>query len=268
MAVNNYKILKSNIEKELTIPIELTWDFLDRSDSLVEFENQAIRESINQKKDFEVARFKYTGFYGIGNILQSDINYVFNFVPSGSTVSTASWSPSYVVQGFTPSEVFYYANSFKNSFFKLDFYDSPDTKKQTNYFTIIIPTQQGLTTPTLVGYKTENIKIPQFKLDFLGDKEGYFIYWLKNRTVLDISTFYMSAKFFDAKTGVFVKMMNRPQSTIVGNPFNFPQEKYFYYKVVLNYSTYSYLVLDTVTGASVYVGRETNPIQWFEYINP
>jgi hypothetical protein len=269
MSVNKITILKSSLNQEVVIPIEMTWDYLDRSDSLIPYENQAIKEAINQKKDFDVARFSYAGAYDNQyNILNTDINYVFNFVPSGATVYTASWSPSYITQGFTPSDVYYYNNSFKKSFFKLDLYDSPESKKQTNYITIIIPTQQGLTTPTLVGYETKNIKTPQFKLDFLGDKEGYFIYWLKNRSVLDITTFYMSAKFFDAKTGVFIKMMNRPQSTIVGNKFNFPQEKYFYYKVNLSYTTLKYNVYDIATGVDVSVGNTTNPINWYEYINP
>jgi hypothetical protein len=53
-----------------------------------------------------------------------------------------------------------------------------------------------------------SIKKPYFVLDYVGDKEGFFIYWLKKRTFLDIKTFYMTAKFYDAKKGIFVKMMN------------------------------------------------------------
>ena len=73
----------------------------------------------------------------------TDINYNFNFVPSGATSATTVWLPSYTVQGFTPDEVFYFRNQFKKSFFKLDFYDSTNEKEQTNYFTIILPVQQG-----------------------------------------------------------------------------------------------------------------------------
>jgi hypothetical protein len=269
MSVNNYRILKSTLDQEVVIPVEINWDFLDRSDSIKPFEQQAIFDSINQKKDFEVARFSHFGFFNpYLNIVNTDINYQFNFVQSAATVSTATWLPSYVQRGFTPTEIYYYQNPFKKSFFKLDLYDSPNNKNQTNYVTIIIPTQEGYTTPTLVGYQTQNIKIPQFKFDFVGDKEGYFIYWLKNRSVMDVEVFYMTAKFFDAKKGVFVKMMNRPQSTIVGNPFNFPQEQYFYYKVILNYDFYKYYIYDIATGSDVLIGWDGNPIKWYEYINP
>jgi hypothetical protein len=85
---------------------------------------------------------------------------------------------------------------------------------------------------------------------------------------LDIETFYMTAKFFDAKQGVFIKMMNWPQSIISGNKFNFPQEQYFYYKVALNYNDYTYNVYDISSGTDVLVGGETNKILWYEYINP
>jgi hypothetical protein len=142
------------------------------------------------------------------NTLKTDINYSFNFVPSGASVYTTTWLPSYVAQGFSTSEIYYYANSFKKSFFKLDLYDTTDLNTQKNYITIIIPTEQGQTTGATVGFQTQNIKIPDIKLDFLGYREGFFIYWLKNRSVLDIETFYMTAKFFDAKQGVFIKMMN------------------------------------------------------------
>ena len=43
MIVNNFKILKSNIDRNLVIPINLKWDFLDREDSL-----NVYQESINK----------------------------------------------------------------------------------------------------------------------------------------------------------------------------------------------------------------------------
>lgn len=255
-----------NTEQEIVIPIQMDFDFLDRNSAIEEFEKQAIKNSINQVKDFEIARFEH---HRDVTTLKTDINYNFSFVNSASTINNAVWQTSYVTQGFTPDEIYYYTNSFKKSFFKLDLYDTTNQKNQTNYITIIIPVQQGYTSATTVGYNTQNIKTPRFKLDFQGDKEGFFIYWLKKKDYLDINTFYMTAKFFDAKNGFFVKMMNRPQSTLTGpNKFNFNQEKYFYYKVILDYSNYTYKVYDINSGTDILVGNEINPINWFEYINP
>jgi hypothetical protein len=78
----------------------------------------------------------------------------------------------------------------------------------------------------------------------------------------------MTAKFFDAKTGVFIKMMTRPQSSIVGNKFSFPQQDYFYYRVDLDYLNFTYNVYDFSSGYDIYVGSTSNPINWYEYINP
>ena len=270
MTANKYKILLPRTNsKEINIPIEMNWDLLDRSDSLIDYEKQTVLEVLNQDKDFEVARFSHSDNFNSTNPSITDINYEFYFAPSGATSANTLWDASYTIQGFTPREVFYFANQFKKSFFKLDLYNTTATTEQTNYITIILPTQQGFTTGATVGWNTEQIKTPRFKLDFIGDKEGFFIYWLKKRDFLNINTFYMTAKFFDGKSGVFVKMMNRSQGTLVGpNKFNFPQEKYFYYKVVLDYTNYTYKVYDINTSVDVLVGDSLNPIKWYEYLNP
>ena len=73
----------------------------------------------------------------------------------------------------------------------------------------------------------------------------------------------MSAKFFDARLGAFVKMMNTPQSNLP-NKFVFDDSEYFYYKVKLNYNNRTYQILDNTNNR---IGQG-NPILWYEYINP
>ena len=74
----------------------------------------------------------------------------------------------------------------------------------------------------------------------------------------------MSAKFFDGKLGVFVKMMKVPQSSpLIPSAFEF-ESKYFYYKVNLDYVNKTYEILDDL---NVRVGT-TSSIKWYEYINP
>jgi hypothetical protein len=264
--VNNYKlILNVNSTKELNIPIQMDWDYLDRSDSLIDFEQKTINEIINNDKDFEVERFSHAG-----NLNDTEINYNFYFAPSGATSANTIWDKSYITQGFTPNQIYYSSNSFVRSFFKLDFYDTTNQKDQKNYFTIILTPPNSITPEIAVATNFLNVKIPTFKMDYIGNKEGFFIYWLKNRDFINIDTFYMTAKFFDAKNGIFYKMMNRPQSTLSGiNKFNFSQENYFYYKVKLDYSTYQYSVYDINNPLTeVLVGDSLNPIKWYEYINP
>lgn len=271
--MNKYYLRLPTADQGLQIPIEMNWDFLGKQDSIEEYESTVIEEIIGTAADFEVARFPHAEYSPTD--LRTMINYEFNFYSSGSTSVTATtnadtnlWVNSYLSEGFNSDEIYYFSNSFTNSFFKLDFYDSNDVKSQTNYFTVIIPTQQGLTqTATTSGYMPSvNIKRPYFQLDYVGDKEGFFFYWLADTEFLNVNTFYMSAKFFDAKLGVFVKMMIRPQA-ILPNKFIFDGSKLFFNKVVLDYATKTYKIYDG-DNPNLRVGTDLNPMRWFEYVNP
>ena len=276
---NSYKFtLPKGDDKYINIPIEIKWDFLGQDEAVEEYQQKVVEDVIGVPEDFEVLRFAHAPY---SSDTKTDIKYDFHFfsdfdpfdlvpivpVNPSSLVTTAPssyWVTSYVPEGFTINEIYYYVKPFTKSFFKLDFYDSKDTISQTNYFTVILPVQQGFTVTEVVSsYKPPvQIKIPSFKLDYVGDKEGFFLYWLRNRKFLDISKFYMSAKFFDARLGVFVKMTNTPQSDITSK-FMFDPEVYFYYEVRLNYNEKTYEVWDNSErrGTSV-------PIKWYEYINP
>ena len=155
----------------------------------------------------------------------------------------------------------------------MDLYDNVDEKRQTNYITIIIPTQQGLTMDAIMQRTPVKIKKPYFVLDYVGDKEGFFIYWLKKRDFLNIKTFFMTAKFYDAKNGGFTKMMNVPQSSIVGDKFTFDSTQYFYYRVELDYEKQNYQVFNMNPTQTLYSNLgdragATIPIKWYEYVNP
>ena len=261
MNVSKQILFSGFTSNRINIPINLDWEYLDVDSEIKEYENSILNELITTDKDFEVNRFFHADYDN-----KSEINYEFYFYEGGSLSNSSNWKIDYRAQGFTTQEVYYYANSFKNSFFKLDLYDSPIESEQENYITIILPTQQGLRMATKMQNTDVQIRKPQFILDYVGDKEGFFIYWLKKRNFLDISTFYMTAKFFDGKTGQFVRMMNRPQSTIQGNKFVFSSSDYFYYRVDMDYLTHSYKVYDIINPNDRVGG--TVPIKWYEYINP
>ena len=264
MSANKFIIRKDGfLDKELTIPINLDWDYLGIDLSVEEYETEVITEVIGIGRDFEVDRFSNAPFSGATQ--ETEIKYQFYFYSGGSLNDVNNWRIDYRGEGFSTQDIYYYNNNFSNSFFKLDLYDSVDDKKQKNYITIIIPTQQGLKTNTVMQRTPVEIKTPNFILDFIGDKEGFFIYWLKKRTFIDIDTFYMTAKFYNAETGEFTKMMTSPQSSLSGNKYVFDSLTYFYYKVVLDYDARTYQIFNTVTNERV---GTPNPIKWYEYVNP
>jgi hypothetical protein len=274
MSVNKFVIRQDvGVDKQINIPVELKWDYLGLDLAIDEYETKVIKEVIGDGRDFEVSRFAHAPATGTTN--DTLINYEFYFYSGGSMNDLSNWRINYLSEGFTPQEVYYYDDVFSNSFFKLDFYDTPDEKQQTNYLTIILPTQQGLMMETQMQRTMVNIRKPQFVLDYVGDKEGFFIYWLKKRNFLNINTFFMSAKFFNAKTGQFTKMMtgrgtnpldftNGPQVYLTGNKYAFDNTQFLYYTVKLDYETQTYQVLNT---SGQRLGTNI-PIKWYEYVNP
>jgi hypothetical protein len=274
MSANKVTIVPDGINKQINIPIQLTWDYLGLDMAVEEYEKDVITEAIGVGRDFEISRFAHAPDVTTNN---TEINYEFYFYSGGSTYDINNWRINYMSEGFTPQDLYYYTNNFSNSFFKLDFYDNTDDKKQTNYFTVIIPTQQGLKMTTQMQRIVVDVRKPKFVLDYVGDKEGFFIYWLKKRTFLNISTFYMSAKFYNAKTGQFTKMMVGPGSdpldttvksqgnfALGDNQYYFDNNTHFYYTVKLDYKNQTYQVVNS-NGQRL---GTTIPIKWFEYLNP
>ena len=273
MDVSKYKILRSNLGKQIDIPIEIKWDIYGQDDSLDTFQEQVVEKAIGTPKDFELARFENKKYL---NSFETLVKYNFYFytglTDNFSTATNTDWGLSYLPMGFTNEEIYYTTKPFLNSFFKLDFYDTNKLTTQRNYFTIILPANQSSDAKFLISQYLPlvNVSIPTYTLDYVNQKEGYFLYWLKSRDFYNIDTFYMSAKFFNANTGQFVRMMNRSQgsSQILSSKFTFNEEKYFFYKVVMDYSDFTYQIFDIAGSSPTRVGKTSAPINWYEYRNP
>jgi len=257
MDANKIRVLFNNRPKDLVIPLQQEWDFYGQQQAIEQYESTIIEKILNQGDDYEVTRFDHQLY----DNTKSSLNYDFYL----RNPTNRLWQNSYLSK-FTTNQIYYFQPAFTKSFWKLDFYDTPTTRTQKSYFTVILPVQQGKVQPTVLNNTTNvTIKRPSYQLDYIGDKEGFFLYWLKSRQFLNINTFYMTAKFFNGATGQFIKMMKAPQSTLP-NFFDFPAEEYFYYKVDLDYITQTYQVFDYPLGTRA--GTTSNPIKWYEYVNP
>ena len=255
-----------------------------REQAIETYEQEIKLAAINEIKDFELTRFSHSPWETNNN--KTEIWYKFNFFnPFGNTnflttpPASNQWLDDYQYATFTDEEIYYFANSFKKSFYKMDFYDNTNSETQKLMFSVILPTQQGQKESGNL-FNNPNLQVlvkkPLMVLDFIGsDKEGFFLYWLKNQTFLSQTEFYMSCKFYNAKIGQFVRMMNTPQSSFNGpNIYDFNKGQYFYYKVVIDYDNYMYSVfreIPVLSGTPLLfrVGDgSNNPINWYEYVNP
>ena len=90
---------------------------------------------------------------------------------------------------------------------------------------------------------------------------------VKNDDIVNIKSFFLSAKFFNARDGVITRFLNQIPSSIPTFAQNsFDPTAYLYYRVQLNKTNYTYKVLD-LSGTRVGIDPLT-PIQYWEYINP
>ena len=256
MIVNKYKIVNSNLSKKINVALDMNWDFLDREDSLIRYEGDILPDILGNPVDYEVERFfKQPEFKGI----ESGFTYNFNF----KNASANTWTLSYLKSDrFTFKEVYENQPKFGKSFFKLDLYDTTNNLRRKNYLTIIINKRNNK-----VPYLLQNperlveLDIPSYTLNYNKNQEGFFIYWFKDPSILNINTLYMSCKFFDANTGQFTVFTTKNQNESTSpNQLSYD----FYYKQVnFNYTNYTY----TITPVDEIDNILTN-IDWYEYVNP
>lgn len=233
----------------------MDWGISGLEQSIELYEEDIIKDVIGVGNDYEVDRFAHEEYED-----KTKITYSFNFYSGVSLSTIENWSQSYLYK-FSVSDIFYKRNTFVNSFFKLDFYDTPSEKRQKIYLTVILNADKGITTNALLSERNVLINKPVFDLDYVGNKDGFFIYWLKKEDLVGIDTFYVSCKFYDAQNGVFTRMMTRPQASF-SNPYDFDSTKFFYNKIIFDYDKKTYKFYDINTN------NRLTTINWFEYVNP
>jgi hypothetical protein len=133
MDVNKIKILNTNGDKEIVVPISTNWDLVNREDAIKDEEKKIIKQIIGTPPNYELQRFSRKV---VDNSTAQE--YQFNFFNTGTTI----WEPSYLNR-FSESLIRYTRGGFAKSFFKLDLYDSKDPKKQKIYLSIILPTSRS-----------------------------------------------------------------------------------------------------------------------------
>jgi hypothetical protein len=352
MDVNKIKILESIGNKEIVVPISINPDFLDRESAIIQEEQNIIEQIIGTPTNYELSRYPRAR----NTAGDTSLTYVFNFTEDVTVPAETSY-----LSKFTDSQVRFFTDAFRNSFFKLDFYDSLDPKTQKNYLTIILPTRmsntleengceeyefvfdtvsdplypnelrytdccglevtvvgngavggnpatvvrfctkigtpvyfirrrtnaEGVVTETelvvnlnqstlnylifflgncrcesgLLGASSSRpLSIPIIATDFNRNQEGFFLHWFEDRSLLNIDNLYMSAKFFDASVGQYIKFIVNDQTSYT-NTYRIPNQD-FYYRVGIDYVNDEYSVFLTSNGSFV------DTLNWYEYKNP
>jgi hypothetical protein len=101
-----------------------------------------------------------------------------------------------------------------------------------------------------------NLTYPNFYLDHVGNKEGYYIYWYQDEKLINLNTFYMTAKFFDASTGRYIRFTTNPLTQT-----KIPNDD-LYYRVILDYPNKLYKITNLTDTVLI------SDVNWYEYVNP
>ena len=294
MAANRIQIKASDTNKKITIPLGDTFDELGREQLITIYEEVELQDNINIIQDFETTK------YAFNNSVSGDsIYYQFEFLDGAN-----AYQNSFIHQGFTPFELASDAKVVIKSFFKFNFYDSPDRKQQKMVFSSIMPLNNCLKGGNvLVNVLTDPLEYynqlakdinppvwnffePKVRLrPRPGMNENYYIHWFKKRDLYEGNVFYMSCQFFNAKTGKIMRMINESPPLPMPTAYDFID--YYYYEVILkidanttNNPRYSYKVrkytANNYNAGQVGMGSEVGtgfppgqqPIKFYEYVNP
>jgi hypothetical protein len=263
MSVNKYKLIKPNVNDLLiNLPIEINWDYLGHQDSIDSYEETIIDTITKDKIDYELTRFspkKCREGSDVPIEKCNQLNFEFYFFTGTTIVDNSQWISSYLNGDFFEKDIIFNTNKFKNSFFKLDFYDSPIAKEQKIYLSTIFPFENG-------NKNNNGVKMPIYTLDYTSNSENYFIYWLKDKNYLNIDTFYVSATYFNSSDGNFTRMANVCQGDLTADKYNLNSIFDFYYKLELDYDVKKYEYFD-MNVEDLVAGLVNNPIKWYEYVS-
>ena len=151
MAANKYKFTISTKDPTLQLGFDTAFDEAGREDLIKGYEDDVVRKLINPTKDYEVTRFRHAPL--ADNSEESpDIFYQFNFYdPVNSTwpIVLPPLAPipavpfGYNFQGYGNEEISQNTSDLQKSFFKLDFYDSPNRTRQKFYMSSILTPVKG-----------------------------------------------------------------------------------------------------------------------------
>jgi hypothetical protein len=170
--------------KSIILPIEQAFYPVDYTDDVNKFVQSETKKAINPYFDAETIKYTFKN---------NDLKIIFKFWD----VENQTLTVNYNAAGFTGNEIVRRRNSFKNSFFRLYFYDVDNSQDSNLLF--IEDLDIGETRAPIIPFNS--------------------IYWLRNDEFfmknIGNRKIYMVARFFNAKTGKIKNFVNVPNTVTV-----------------------------------------------------
>jgi hypothetical protein len=254
---NNNKIL---LQKEQSFRTDAGWE-----GDMQELETQTLKKIINVIENYETVRYihnPYTGSTLPTGLRQTDIWFQFYFL------SGATYVQDYDPTGLSSKENVEMLAQFKNSFFRLEFFKTPNNAApdRTNRRLVFA---KNLSLPLGEKYFYEELGNLIFKPVFMGsnyrNSENMYLFWFQddtalNETTLTGNTFWMSAKFYNAEDGSILDFVKTDIGSAQVNESND-----MYYKMVIDRTNYSYELYRYNNGTQgSRIGESNDPIKFYQ----
>ena len=269
------KILRQNTDLNLVLNHELDFQMnLGWQENMEQFEDEVLNDIINPIDNYETVRY----IHKPDGINESDIWFYFYFSNNGSY----SKGLDYSLVGIEPKENAKMLRQSTESFFRLEFYKTPNLLNVNGNVTgYTAPTRQNrkliftknLTLPLGEKYfytpLQENIHVPVFHGSNYTNKENMYLFWFQDESVLDETnlsgtttgnTFFMTAKFFNAKDGIITDFYNDVYAT----SREIKENEDMYFQVDIDKRDYSYKIYKFNGTKGAQVGTTSSPLKFYE----
>lgn len=213
------KILRKDIDQSIILNSEDVFKTdLGWQDSAQEMEKELLEDIINPVQNFETVRYIHKPYVNSSGLTQTDIWFKFYFATGNTYV--LDYEPS----GISLKENTKLLKQTTESFFRLEFYKTPKSVlPNRNNRRLVF--SKNLTIPLGERYFYTTLNTFVYKPIFYGsnyrNKENMYLFWFQedsalNEEILIGDTFYMTAKFFNAKDGSVVDFTNKDMVNLTG----------------------------------------------------
>lgn len=238
-----------NLSAEQDFKTNLGWH-----ENFQESEDNILREIINPIENYETIRYIHEPYISTSGLSQTDIWFYFYFIDGTNTYTKGL---DYNLVGISPNENAVMLKHTVKSFFKLEFFSTPNRRDQKLLFSksLSLPLGQKVFLSDLSDF----IYVPVFVGNNYKNSENMYFFWFQDQTVYSGDTFYMSARFFNAEDGTVIPFANKDLGATA-----LIDQKDLFYEVNIDRTNFTYTINQYNGTSGSRKGYRETPITFYE----
>ncbi len=245
------------------------------TDSAQQMEQEILYDIINPTENYETVRYVHSPYSVTSTsgttFNQTDIWYSFYFLNN-----SGNYIQNYEATGITLEENSKMLRQSTESFFRLEFYktsndESPNQTNRRLVFSknLILPLGEKVYYTGIPSGSTyplnDFVYVPVFNGSNYRNTENMYLFWFADdspfsETNITGNTFYMTAKYYNAKDGSVIDFVNKSMTLVE----DVVEEEDVYYKVIIDRTDYSYIIYEYNGAIGSRRGQVVSPINFYE----